>query len=95
MGKRSVAIMLTPRQRELLESLTRTKKASQQLVVRCQVVLLSAAGRHHEAQVDVLGIDRQRVRRWRHRWGVDGRRTERGARDVQGGAGSRHYRAGV
>lgn len=68
MGKRSVGIALTPRQQALLERITRSKKASQQLALRCRVVLLSAAGRHNEAQADELGVDRQRVRRWRHRW---------------------------
>ena len=32
------------------------------------MVVLSAASRHNEAQASELGIDRQRVRRWRHRW---------------------------
>lgn len=31
-------------------------------------MLLSAADWHNEAQGQRLGIDRQRVRRWRHRW---------------------------
>ena len=68
MGNRSVAIVVTPRQRKLLEGFTRTKKAAQQLVERCRVVLLSAAGRHNEAQASELGIDRQRVHRWWYRW---------------------------
>ena len=68
MGKRSVAITLTARQREILEGVSRTKKATQQLVERCRVVLLSAAGRYNDAQAVSLGVDRQLVRRWRHRW---------------------------
>ena len=68
MGKRSVAITLTPRQQEILEGFTRTPKATQQLVKRCRVVLLSAAGRYNETQAASLGVDRQLVRRWRHRW---------------------------
>ena len=32
------------------------------------MVLLSAAGRHNETQAASLGVDRQLVRRWRHRW---------------------------
>jgi len=68
MGKRSVEIAVTPRQRVLLNRIARSKKAAQQLVERCRVVLLSAAGLHNEAQADELGVDRQRVRRWRHRW---------------------------
>ena len=52
MGKRSVEIAVTPRQRVLLERFTRSKKAAQPLVERCRVVLLSAAGRHNEAQAE-------------------------------------------
>ena len=70
-GTRSVAITLSARQRELLERLVRSKKTSQQLVERCQIVLLSAAGRLNEAQAQQLGVDRQRVRRWRHRWAAE------------------------
>jgi len=68
MGPSSVSITLTTRQREILESLSRTKTAAQQVVERCRVVLLSAAGRRNEAQAETLGVDRQRVWRWRHRW---------------------------
>ena len=64
----SVAIVVTPQQRKLLEALTRTKSAAQQLVERCHIVLMSAEGRNNEDQADELGVDRQRVRRWRHRW---------------------------
>jgi len=41
------------------------------LVERCRIVLLSAAGRLNEAQAQQLGVDRQRVRRWRHRWAAE------------------------
>ena len=58
MGKRSVAITLTARQREVLEGFTRTKKATQQLVERCRVVMLSATGRYNETQAASLGVDR-------------------------------------
>ena len=68
MGKRSVAVEVTPKQRAVLEPLTRAKLAPQRLVERCRIVLMSAAGRNNEDQGDELGVDRQRVRRWRHRW---------------------------
>jgi putative transposase len=42
--------------------------AAQQLVERCRVILLSAEGRTNIDQAAELGVDRQRVRRWRHRW---------------------------
>ena len=40
MGNKSVAIVVTPRQRKLLKGFTRTKKAAQQLVERYRVVLV-------------------------------------------------------
>lgn len=72
MRTRSVDVIVTPRQKQLLESITRTKLAAQQLVERCHIVLMSAAGRDNNAQARELGVDRQRVRRWRRRW-VKGR----------------------
>ena len=68
MGKRSVAVVVTRRQRSVLEPLTRAKVASQRVVERCRIVLMSAEGRNNEDQGEELGVDRQRVRRWRHRW---------------------------
>ena len=48
MGKRSVEITVTPRQRVILKRVTRSKKAAQQWVEpeRCRVVLRSATGLH-------------------------------------------------
>jgi len=68
MGKKAARITLTSRQRAVLEPLSRARKASQRLVERCRVVLLSAEGRNNEDQAEELGVDRQRVRRWRIRW---------------------------
>lgn len=64
----SVTIVVTARQREILEGIARTKLAPQQLVERCRIVLLSGEGRENNAQAYELGVDRQRVRRWRYRW---------------------------
>ena len=68
MGTPSVTVTITARERAILEPLARAKTAPQRLVERCRIVLLSAAGCANEAQADELGVDRQRVRRWRHRW---------------------------
>ena len=65
---RSVAVVLSERQKRLLEAVARTELAPQQLVERCRIVLMSGAGRDYADQADELGVDRQRVRRWRHRW---------------------------
>ena len=64
----SVSVVVTLREKRLLESVSRMKSAPQQLVERCRVVLMSADGRDNQDQADVLGVDRQRVRRWRRRW---------------------------
>lgn len=64
----SIQVSLSIRQRSILERFSRSKHSAQQLVERCRVVLLSAAGETNACQAIALGIDRQRVRRWRHRW---------------------------
>lgn len=68
MRRRSVTVKLTKRQKQVLERVARTKLAPQQLAERCRIVLMSAEGRENADQADELGVDRQRVRRWRHRW---------------------------
>lgn len=68
MGKKAARITLTLKQRAVLEPLPRARMAPQRLVERCRIVLMSAEGRDNEDQADELGVDRQRVRRWRTRW---------------------------
>ena len=68
MSNVSVVISVTPRQRAVLEPLARARLTPQRLVERCRIVLLSAEGRDNEDQARELRVDRQRVRRWRHRW---------------------------
>ena len=68
MKTRSIAVQLSPRQRGVLEPLARAKSAPQRVVERCRIVLMSAEGRENQDQANELGMDRQRVRRWRHRW---------------------------
>ena len=68
MGTPSVTVTVTASERRILEPLARAKAAPQRLVERSRIVLLSAEGLANETQADELGIDRQCVRRWRHRW---------------------------
>lgn len=68
MGKKAARITLTSRQSAVLEPLARARTAPQRLVERSRIVLMSAEGRDNEDQAEELGIDRQRVRRWRSRW---------------------------
>jgi len=67
-GKNAAKIPLTSRQSAGLEPLARSRTAPQRLVERCRIVLMSAEGRDNEDQGEQLGVDRQRVRRWRSRW---------------------------
>lgn len=64
----AVEVEVTTRQRTVLEAIVRAKQTSQQLAERCRIVLLSAEGIPNQHQAQVLGVDRQRVRRWRSRW---------------------------
>jgi len=68
MGGESITVVLTARQRKVLEGLVRAKLTPQQLAERCRIVLMSAEGRFNAHQANELGVDRQRVRRWRRRW---------------------------
>jgi homeodomain-containing protein len=68
MRAKSIAVVVTARQRQVLEAVAKTRLAAQRLVERCRIVLMSADGRANLRQADELQVDRQRVRRWRHRW---------------------------
>lgn len=68
MGK-SVCISVSGRQRSILERWQKNKAGtSAQLIERCSIILLSADGVSNTEQGRILGIDRQRARRWRTRW---------------------------
>ena len=62
------AVTVTARQRHVLEALVRAKSTTQELAERCRIVLMSADGVANLHQAERLGVDRQRVRRWRRRW---------------------------
>lgn len=64
----ATTVLLTPRQREMLVALTQTGSTPQRVAERSRIVLMSAQGQRNLAQASKLGVDRQRVRRWRGRW---------------------------
>ena len=68
MAGRAVAVDVTARQRSILEAITRATSTPQQLAERARIVLMSADGQRNLHQADAMGVDRQRVRRWRGRW---------------------------
>ena len=61
-------VVVTQRQRAILERLCRSSTAEQRLVERAKIVLWSADGELCVEQAASLGVDAQRVRRWRQRW---------------------------
>ncbi len=66
---RAVEITVSARQRAILERWTRNRASTPyRLVERAQLILMSADGVSNIEQAGRLGVDRQRVRRWRMRW---------------------------
>lgn len=68
MGRRAPAIELLPRQRAILEELERSRTLERRLAERVQVVLGSAEGKTTVTLAKILGVDVQRVARWRRRF---------------------------
>ena len=68
MSKPACPVMLYPRQREILKRLGRSRKLERRLAERVQIVLGSADGKRSVDQAAALGVDGQRVNRWRRRF---------------------------
>jgi putative transposase len=88
MLRRASEVTVTERQRALLERWVRNgAETPHRLLERCRIVLMSADGINNIQQGRQLGIDRQRVRRWRTRWAEEVPRLAeaeaRGAKDKE------------
>jgi transposase len=70
-------VMVTPRQRQVMQRLVRARGTSQELGERLRVVLMSSEGKTIIEQAEYLRVDRQRVRRWRRRWAAGQSRLSR------------------
>lgn len=68
MAGSATVLMVSTRQRRVLERLVRMRTLAHHLVERCRIVLGSADGETNLEQAAALGVDRQRVRRWRDRF---------------------------
>jgi len=69
MGGIAVEIVVSGRQRGLLESWVRNKADTPyRLIERCRIILMSGCGVSNAEQGRRLGAHQQRVRRWRRRW---------------------------
>ena len=79
MAVEAIGVLVAAKTRKILEGLTRAPKTSQQLAERARIVLMSADGLNNREQGRELGVDRQRVRRWRGRW----MKQEQGVADAE------------
>jgi putative transposase len=66
-------ILLSERQRRLLEALVRRSSAPQRLVKRAQIILLLAASKTFSEVARALGVLRQSVYQWGKRWRTQAR----------------------
>lgn len=67
---------LTARQRRLLEGMVRRATGAQRLVRRAAIILGLAAGQSAREVAKRLGIDRQTVYKWWHRWHTQASRLQ-------------------
>lgn len=68
MGRPKAALLLTPEQREQLESLANSRSLPAGLVQRAQIVLLSAEGRTNQEVAKRFGLANATVGKWRRRF---------------------------
>ena len=65
----AASVEVSDRQERLLKRwIGKVSETPHRLRERCQIVLFSAAKLSNEEQARRLGVDRQRIRRWRTRW---------------------------
>jgi hypothetical protein len=62
---------LSDRTRTILERLARLRKLERRLAERVQIILWSAEGKTSVEQARKLGVDEQRVNRWRRRFAAE------------------------
>ncbi len=67
-GPRATAILLTARQRAVLEQMVRRLKSPQRLVRRARMLLEASTNNNNEQIASRLDSNRSIVRNWRQRW---------------------------
>jgi len=68
MARQTKSIVLSKQQTVILKRLEKADKTPQGTAIRCRIVLLAAQGEVSTKIAVKLGVDPQRVRRWRNRW---------------------------
>ncbi len=90
MSVQSRAVLLPVPVRALLTKWDRARKTDKDLAERSRILLLSADGLPNKKQAALLGVDVQRIRRWRNRWCDSAYRVEAA---IDGGASGRDLAA--
>src|SRR5260221_11740350 len=68
MGRPKAALVLTPEQREQLESLASSRSLPAGLVMRARIILLSASGKTNLQIARQMGLSNATVGKWRERF---------------------------
>jgi len=68
MSRHAPQILVSQRMRGILEAMVRAHKTPQRLAERVRIVLGASEGRVNLDEAAKLGVDPQRVSRWRRRW---------------------------
>ena len=77
---------LAPRQRQVLDSLSRSRTSCHQLVIRAKVMLMADEGWSNAAIGQRMALERHCIGKWRARWDAEARRlatSEQEATDKQ------------
>lgn len=67
-GPKPVPILLSERQKEILEKIRRRHSSPQQEVERAQLILTMASGKNNQQAASELSVHRETVIFWRVRW---------------------------
>lgn len=68
MPKRATAVILSEKEEERLQQITKRHRSEQQMVLRARIVLAAAQGTSNMQIAHELGVNVDTVRLWRDRW---------------------------
>ena len=73
MSRKATPIQLAPRQRQVLDSLSRSRTRCHQLVIRAKVMLMADEGWRNADIGQRMALERHCVGKWRARWDAEAR----------------------
>ena len=68
MSGKAAKILLTEKQQNILQTISRSTTAPRQLAQRVGVILMAFTGMLNVTIADEIGLTRKQVGRWRRRW---------------------------